>query len=139
LLFLLHRRYSIFTEGSAADRWNVIALYDGSSFLGFDQPMYTVNFMLIPSRTFQVVIPAVGNNMLLRTPLKAFMCSPYTAKLSHFTVRLHVSQLDDFRQTIEQFFESRNRHRLQVLELHGRREVPRVQAATRSARSARCS
>jgi hypothetical protein len=27
------------------------------------------------------------------------------AKLSHFTVRLHMSQLDNLRQTIEQFFE----------------------------------
>jgi hypothetical protein len=68
-----------------------------------------MNFMLKPSHTFQVIIPAVGNSMLLKTSLKAFTRSSYTGKLSHITVRLHVSQLDDFRQTIEQFFESWDR------------------------------
>jgi hypothetical protein len=51
-LFPLHRLYSIFTEGSAADRWNVIALHDGSSFYVIYQPMYTMNFMLKPSHAF---------------------------------------------------------------------------------------
>jgi hypothetical protein len=74
--------------------------------------------------------------MLLKLPPKEFTRNPDTVKLSHFTVRLHMSQLDDFRQTIEHFFEWRNRDRLRVLELQGRREVPQVQAAARSVRSA---
>jgi hypothetical protein len=81
--------------------------------------------MLIPSYMFHLIITAVGNNMLLKTPLKAFTRSPYTAKLSHVTARLDVSQLDDFRQTIEQFFESRNCDRFRVLELQAKREAPR--------------
>jgi hypothetical protein len=84
----------------------VIALHD-SSFSVIYQCVYTMNFMFKPWPMFQVIIPAVGNSMLLKIPVEAFTRNPYIAKLSHFTVRLHVSQLDGLLQTIEQFFEFR--------------------------------
>jgi hypothetical protein len=96
-LFPLHRLSLIFAEDLAEDQWNVITLHDDSSFYVIYQRVHTMNFLLKPSHTFQVIIPAVGNSMLLNVPLKAFTRNPHTAKLSHFTVRLHVSQLDDFR------------------------------------------
>jgi hypothetical protein len=102
----LHRLYSIFAEDPAEDRWNVIVLHDDSLFYVIYRRGHMMSFMLKPSHAFQVIIPAVGNSMFFKFLLKAFTRNPYTAKLNHFTVVLHVSQLDGFRQTIEQFFES---------------------------------
>jgi hypothetical protein len=75
----------------------VIALHDDSSFHAISQPVHTMNFMLKPSHMVQVIIPVFGKSILFNIVFKAFTGSPYTAKLSPFTVRLHVGQLDDLR------------------------------------------
>jgi hypothetical protein len=97
----------------------VNALHDDSSFYVIYQRVHTMNFMLKPSRLFQMIIPAVGNSILLKIPLKTFTHNLYTAKLSCFTVKLHVSQVDDLRQTIEQFFEFRRVSAAQLEHVYG--------------------
>jgi hypothetical protein len=100
----LHCLYGAFATGD----WSVGSLRDDRSFFVIYQRLHSANFLLKPSQTFQMIVPSIGRSTLLQIPLEALGQFRHSAKLSHFTLKLHMSQLARFRCIIEEFFRGRD-------------------------------
>jgi hypothetical protein len=101
----LHHLYGTFATGD----WSVGSLRDDRSFFVIYQRIHSANFLLKPSQAFQMIVPSIGRSTLLQIPLEALGQFRHSAKLSHFTLKLHMSQLLRFRSVIEEFFRGRER------------------------------
>jgi hypothetical protein len=100
----LQRLSSVFTEGPNAVHWTVTPLQDDHSFFLIYQRSHTVNLLLKSSHSFQLIVPSIGHSTLLQIPLETLSQFKHNAKLSHTTLRIHMSQLDQVKDAIERFF-----------------------------------
>jgi hypothetical protein len=100
----LHRFYSVFTKGPVAEEWTIVGVRDDSSFYLIYRRAHSMNVVLRRSYMFEVIIPSVGCSKQLEIPLESFVKNPHGTKLSHIALKLHVNQLDEFRQRIERYF-----------------------------------
>ena len=84
--------------------WTISALRDDGSFFLIFQKEMSINFMLRSAQMFQLIIPSAGKCKILQIPLESLPKFCHIAKLSHPTMKLHMSQLTDFKEAIERFF-----------------------------------
>ncbi|OHS98749.1 hypothetical protein TRFO_08763 [Tritrichomonas foetus] len=93
--------------GDEKSNWSVTALRDDGSFFLIFQREMSINFMVRPAQMFQLIIPSIGKCQVLQIPLEAMPKFCHLTKLSHTTLKLHLSQLIDFKHSIERFFNFR--------------------------------
>jgi hypothetical protein len=105
----LHELYSVFSDGPNTRDWSIGSLRDDRSFFVIYQRSHSANFLLKPSQTFQMIVPSIGKSTLLQIPLEALAQFRHSAKLSHVTLKLHMSQLRQFKEIIEQFFHGKDK------------------------------
>jgi hypothetical protein len=105
----LHRLWTVFCEGTKRADWSVDALRDDRSFFLIYQRIHSANLVLKPSQVFQMIVPTIGRSTLLQIPLGALARCRHTANLSHVTLKLNMTELDQFKGIVEDFFGWRDR------------------------------
>jgi hypothetical protein len=63
-----------------------------------------MNVVLRRLYIFEVIISLVGPSTQFEIPLESFFRNRYGTKLSHIALKLHVNQLNEFKQSIERYF-----------------------------------
>jgi hypothetical protein len=105
LVPLLHF-FNTFSECQNSRDWIIDRLSDDRSFFVVYRRTYSANFLLKPSRVFQMIIPSVGKSTFLHIPLEGLSQYPASARFSHVTVRVTMDKLESFRDAIATFFDN---------------------------------
>lgn len=98
---------NVFTGDPSNQKWSITDLCDDGSFFLIFQREMSINFMVRPAQMFQLIIPSIGKSKFLQIPLESLPILSHLAKLSHPTWKLHMNQLDEFKNAIEKFFHFR--------------------------------
>jgi hypothetical protein len=105
----LHRFFTVFFEGRGSVNWTVTALRDDHSFFLIFARLYSMNLMLRPGQQFQLIIPSVGESQVLQIPIESLPQQSRLTRSSHTSLHLHLSQLEQLKMTIENFFACRKK------------------------------
>lgn len=98
---------NVFTGDPNNKKWSITDLsIDDSFFLIFQREM-SINFNLKPAQFFQFIIPPIGKSNVLQIPIESLSITCHLTKISHPTWKLHMQQLEQFKNSIERFFHFR--------------------------------